>query len=177
MPRTPLHRLARLQAATELARQMLTQCTAQVLAAGIPVQANRIRGISLIPLRNTRAICRCSRDENGRMFYTIHLSDRFASRMEDPMVVSHVRNSIIHELLHTCPRCLNHGRTWMHWSAECDRALGTQTRRHMEAPIYYNTLKTPPVIYRCASCGNTYHAVKALEGEVTCELCGDPMTT
>ena len=161
--------------ADSLCKQLLNICVQDLLAHNIPVQSDRTCGIYLGRLSGTSACCYSYGDADGQQYFRIILSEKFADYCSDPVVVEHVKNSIYHELLHTCPDAMNHGPAWMCWSAVCDAALHTHTRRHMEAPIYYNRLKRQPSVYRCLCCGNEYYATAAFQEQVPCELCGAEM--
>lgn len=157
--------------AQALAQRLFHACAEDLLSAGIPVQPDKVTGIALTNLRNTRACCYFRTAPDGQMVFRIALSRRLIGHLSDEIVVKHVKNSMYHELLHTCPGCQDHGSRWMHWSEVCDRVLHTHTRRHMEADIYYNTCKNPPKEYHCPHCGGHYLAAKPLQEPVRCALC------
>ena len=45
--------------------------------------------------------------------YTIEISDRL---LMDEVSEEATFNTMIHELLHTCPDCMNHGKEWKYWA-------------------------------------------------------------
>ena len=45
--------------------------------------------------------------------YTIEISDRL---LDDNISEEATFNTMIHELLHTCPNCMNHGKEWKKWA-------------------------------------------------------------
>lgn len=134
--------------------------------------------IMLPPLVNSRAKRRlgCCRAEiqKGERIYYIEISSSLAEK--DDRAVKEV---ILHELLHTCPDCLNHGKTWKSLAQRVNRVYGfniTATARAEDCgpPAYrymivcrkcgrkiYRMRKsrvvTEPKAYRC-SCGGRLEA-------------------
>lgn len=45
--------------------------------------------------------------------YIIEISNRL---LADEISEEATFNTMIHELLHTCPDCMNHGKRWKHWA-------------------------------------------------------------
>ena len=45
--------------------------------------------------------------------YIIEISDRL---LNDNVTEEATFNTMIHELLHTCPNCMNHGKEWKKWA-------------------------------------------------------------
>ena len=71
-----------------------------------------------------------------------------------------IETVILHELLHTCPRCLNHGKLWKSYAEKLNRKYGYR----ITATSSYNSmgLKDPgsrePVKYlvKCTKCGTEF---------------------
>ena len=162
-------------AAKKLIRQMLDDCSRRMLEVGIPIQSDRVLDICLMKLSGTRAVCYGKKADDGKMNFVIAIEETFVHHLDKPRVVEHVRNSIVHELLHTCPDCQDgHKGDFVRWSKFCDEKLGTRTLVHMESPVYYQTRKSKPFVYQCKNCGNLYYAVKKLE-DTGCEICAEEM--
>ena len=69
---------------------------------------------------NTRAKKRwglCTNNGNGT--YTIQIAERL---LQDDVSEEATFNTLIHEMLHTCPNCMNHGEHWHHWANEINYA-------------------------------------------------------
>jgi hypothetical protein len=155
---------------------MMNDCINEMVAIGIPVQANRIHGISLMKLNGTQAGCYFKKASDGELVFLIAIHELFANHLDDEVVIANVKNSIYHELLHTCPNAQEHNDTWLDLAVKCDNELGTTTRRFLEKGFFYNTTKKTPVIYRCTHCGYEYYGTKNLGDNVTCDVCGDTLT-
>lgn len=109
------------------------------------------REISPQVLINTRAKRRlgCCYFQSGQ--YTIEVS---ASLLEDP---ARLRQTLAHELLHTCRGCRNHGKQWKAYAAVVNEACGMEISRltppKEEEP--QQCLRNDEIKYlvQCQSCG------------------------
>lgn len=105
-------------------------------------------------LINTRAKRRlgCCYFQEGQ--YTIEVS---ASLLEDP---ARLRQTLAHELLHTCRGCRNHGERWKAYAAIVNEAWGTQIQRlaPLEAGETPQRLRQDTIKYlvQCQSCGKVF---------------------
>lgn len=172
---TWLQKTEKQMAADKLIRRMLDNCARRMLDAGIPIRPDRVLSITLMKLSGTRAICYGKKEDDGELSFVIGIDEKIINHMDKPRVVEHVRNSVFHELLHTCRDCQEgHNEEFVRWSKFCDEKLGTRTLVHMESPVYYQTRKSKPVVYQCENCGNIYYAVKKLE-DTGCEICSGEM--
>mgnify|MGYP003305075682 CR=1 FL=1 len=154
--------------------EMMNECISDMIAAGIPVQKDKILNIGLANISNTHALCCFKETENGIRF-VIAIKKTMMYHLNNEVVMTNVKNSIYHELLHTCPDCKSHNENFMKWSEICDKKIGTRTRCYMEDPIYYNKTKFKGFIYVCPECGNTYISTDVFAEKIYCELCNNVM--
>lgn len=82
--------------------------------------------------------------------YLIEVSASLLDRPEK------LRETLAHELLHTCPGCRNHGEKWKAWADKVNSALGFSVQRL--APLEEGEgapLRQDPVKYilQCQKCG------------------------
>lgn len=113
---------------------------------GIPLSAH----ISPVVLINSRAKRRlgCCYYRDG--VYIIEVS---ASLLEQP---ERLRQTLCHELLHTCRGCRNHGEKWKAYAARVNEALGYSIQRLAPAegedqgPLRREEIK---YVLECQSCG------------------------
>ena len=92
---------------------------------------------------------KCTKDKDG---YTIELSRRLLDGDDKA-----VETVILHELLHTCPRCLNHGKRWKVYAERLNGKYGykiTSTTSYkalgLEDPGSRESVK---YIVICTKCG------------------------
>ena len=83
--------------------------------------------------------------------YVIEISNRL---LDDSISEEATFNTMIHELLHTCPNCMNHGKEWKKWADVVNR----------------NTKYTIKRTTSCAEKG-VEREVKFPKYTVTCNLC------
>lgn len=131
--------------------------TQQELDAALAEMEGALRGLG-IPLShhvapavqvNTRARRRlgcCYARAGG---FVIEVSASLLDRPED------LRETLCHELLHTCPGCRNHGERWKAYAARVNGALGMTIQRLAPAEGESGPLRREEVRYvlECQSCG------------------------
>jgi len=69
-------------------------------------------------------------------------------------------NTLLHELLHTCPGCMNHGAEWKKWAEKVRRAYG------------YNIKRTGEEDEKGIVTGNLNETERAYKYFIYCEKCG-----
>lgn len=94
---------------------LLVQVRDQALALDIPVSGQLDPHVRI----NRRAVSRfgCCIQQGTR--YVIELSDRLLNAPETAC-----RQTLAHELLHTCPGCRNHGPRWKGYAGQMNDAYG-----------------------------------------------------
>lgn len=108
---------------------------------------------------NTRAKNRwgqCRKDNRNNTF-SINLSNELLKTTDKD-----IKDTLIHELLHTVDGCLNHGDMWKKYADKVNRAFGYNIKRRTsnEDKGLKTVLKTASD-YKynvvCPNCGKTYH--------------------
>ena len=113
---------------------------------GIPLSRNIVPQVRI----NTRAKRRlgCCYYQDG--VYAVEVS---AALLEQP---ERLRQTLVHELLHTCPGCRNHGKRWKSHAAQVNEAFGYSIERTVQleddesGPLRKETVK---YVLDCQSCG------------------------
>lgn len=118
--------------------------------------SNRIVGIK-INSRLSRTLGRCVYSHlNGN--YIIEVAP---CMLKNGVEVKAVKDTIIHELIHTCPNCMNHGWEWKRRADRVNRMLGYSISRcattseleadgvEVKKPVYKYALE-------CKECGKQY---------------------
>ncbi len=100
--------------------RLLQAVLAQARALGIPVSSQIDPHVAV----NRRAVTRfgCCICKDGR--FTIELTARLLDAPEQAC-----RQTLAHEILHTCPGCRNHGPRWKHYAQRMNAAYGYQIQR------------------------------------------------
>ena len=126
--------------------RLLAEVAAEARALGLPVSENISPQVVINRRAKTRFGC-CKRLPEGG--FVIELSEMTAAAGERAC-----REVLAHELLHSCPGCLGHGRLWQSYAAIMNSARGYNIRRTLRR----GELGIPePAKYRyrlqCQSCG------------------------
>lgn len=117
----------------------------------IGVNYGKINSFSI----NTRASNlwgKCKSNPNGG--FDIEISQRL---LADESSVDGLKNTIIHEILHTCYNCQNHGRQWKYWADKVNQTYGYGIKRTSSAEEKGVTLPDTELIVKhkavCTGCG------------------------
>lgn len=126
--------------------KLLAAVQAEARAAGIPISAQ----LSPQVVENRRAKTRwgaCKRLPDGS--FQIELSTRLRAAPEEA-----VRQTLAHELLHSCPGCMNHGARWREYAAQMVRYGYRISRSDTAESLGVSLPAEPPrYILRCTGCG------------------------
>ena len=100
--------------------------------------------------------------ENG--LYSINISRTLLDERNDE---AGLLNTLLHELLHTCPGCMNHGTTWKHYAAIVRRATGLDIQRLSSPDMKGVEVDLRPVhshekkyFIQCTKCGHIFQREK-----------------
>ena len=132
---------------------LLALATAQARAVKIPVSQEIIPSVRLNRRARTRFGCCIRRD--GK--YIIELSAQLAEQGSEDAILQ----VLVHEVLHTCCGCSNHGARWKGYAQRMNDAYGYHIRRtdnYSELGIEDNR----PVRYYvvCGKCGRSIPRMK-----------------
>lgn len=114
-------------------------------ALGIPVSNKLLPGVKVNTRAKRRLGCCCY--QSGR--YWIEVSQSILHND------SLLRQTLIHELLHTCPGCRNHGERWKAYALVVKEKLGYEIERTVKTESPPGPLRHEEVKYilECQSCG------------------------
>ena len=88
----------------------------------IGIEYGKITSVTI----NTRAKTRWGQCKLTNGCYSISISDRL---MEESVDLIHLETTVIHEILHTCNGCMNHGREWKNLAEKVNCAYGYNIKR------------------------------------------------
>lgn len=127
----------------------VNECQQELRVLGIPFGETEFRVNTRFKLRWGQ--CRYDFD---RDLYVIDIS---AVLLEEYNPVSALKNTIIHELLHACPFCMNHGNSWYFYANKVNQIYNYNIKATTTAREYgvTDTRKTNCKTYqlRCQTCG------------------------
>lgn len=128
--------------------QVAKECMAKLDAINIPYSKNVDFNTSK---RYKVKWGQCSKRYDG---YHITINNILA----DEKYHDGLENTLMHELLHTCPGCMNHGALWKAYSRMVFNYYGidiTRTNSSKEKGVDESLIKHEPIRYRfkCEGCG------------------------
>ena len=119
----------------------------QAAGIGIPVAKNIAPHVVL----NSRAKKRYGRCILKNNVYTIELSAFLVDAK--PQLIYEV---MAHEVLHTCPGCMNHGVLWKAHAAKMGERYGYSISRTMKTPLALEAAPKAKYILECTVCRRQY---------------------
>ena len=128
--------------------ELLQSVLQEARAAGIPVSSHIAPHVE----RNTRAKKRYGRCIKKRDGYQIELS-AYLEQADSAFV----RTVLAHEVMHTCPGCMNHGASWKRYAAKMRDRYGYEITRTSGYPLLPE--KEPPAaryMLQCTACGTKF---------------------
>ena len=111
---------------------------------------------------NTRATTRFGQCKYNRKANTYSIN--IMSELIEPSTVIGLKQTIIHELLHTCPNCLNHGNIWKKYARMVNDATGlnvSRTNSCEELGVNRKAIQNYKYVIICEKCGKKWYRQKA----------------
>ena len=106
--------------------EYLEKAISMIKALHIPVSI-AINPDVVVNERATKIWGRCKRNPNKS--YDIEINIRLLAEANDDAIIE----IMLHEVLHTCPDCLNHGPLWKQYAKEVNKAYGINISRTSSA--------------------------------------------
>lgn len=128
------------------------ECMSELGAIGIPFRTSFFEV-------NNRAVYRWGLCRpNGDGTFTIQISSVL---LEDSNSICGLKNTIIHELIHTCDGCMNHGNKWKEFADKVNKFYGYSIKRTSspeEKGVSVDSIKENKRHYEvtCSDCGNKF---------------------
>ncbi len=124
---------------------LMARLRRELISMGIPVSTRLEPEVRI----NTRAKRRlgCCYYQSGR--YWIEVSQAV---LEDEDLL---KQTLVHELLHTCPKCRDHGPKWKAYAQTVNEKLGYRIERTVKTKTPAGSLRHEEIKYilECQSCG------------------------
>lgn len=104
---------------------------------------------------NTRSLRRWGQCRYRNGSYTINISCRL---LEESVPREILKQTVLHEILHTCKNCMNHKTEWKAVANQVNRAYGYNIKRCTSAEELglqeVQVKKSYKHLFQCACCGN-----------------------
>lgn len=115
-------------------QDIFIECIAEMRSVHIPVQEDKIINIESANL-DCMGECECEYQGTGYLF-KIRIKKEL---LKEPVDIMELKEVIVHELIHTCPRCISH---WSLWNKE--EKMGKDSARtacHDSVIVKFNMLE------------------------------------
>ena len=131
------------------ANKLLQEAIEQVISAGIvPGKINPNVGI------NTRAKKRFGQCKKvpGQYDYEIEINHLLLSVTKEKLM-----NTLVHEILHSCKGCMNHGKTWANYANIMNHKFGYDISRTSSYEKIGIERPEAKYVIECQGCGNQFY--------------------
>ena len=138
-------------------QRLLTECLQELGMLGI-YPSGKIVAIRENSRAKKRLGCCKKRDSKGQE-YELEVSTLLKGQDEKT-----IKEIIIHEILHTCKGCFNHGSRWHRLAEQVYRAYGYRiesTADYKRLNLEEELNKQYRYCIRCQGCGNTFFRMRA----------------
>lgn len=128
---------------------LFENCYEKVAALGI--QPGNIVSVGRDRAKTRWGVCRKDVDIRGEYVYKIKISPRL---LEDDVPDKSAEETMIHEILHSCKNCMNHGREWKALANKVNTTYGYNIGRvasHSDMGIEPEPMNYKYII-RCRKC-------------------------
>lgn len=128
---------------------LVAECKSELDSIGI--KYGRVKSVIV----NTRAVRRwgqCKSHKDGT--FTISISSRLLQDGVDAMAT---KDTIMHELLHTVPGCMNHGSKWTQMAQKVNQKFPGYSISRTTSSEEKSVEKVPyKYVVKCPKCGDTW---------------------
>ncbi len=132
--------------------KLLQEAIEEAKQIKIPISNNINKNVKV----NDRAKGRFGRCEKHGSEYIIELS-LFMNQAQDDAI----KQTIAHEILHTCDNCMNHQKLWKMYASMMNREYGYDiTRTHSCDSLGISMQKSIKYTIECQNCGIQWHRQK-----------------
>ena len=127
----------------------------------INIKVGNIRGVKV----NTRAKSRLGRctKKNSRCEDAYYIIEICSDLLDDSMPDKTAETTMLHELLHTCDGCMNHGYRWQALANKVNNTYGYNVKRttsYEEAGIKDMRIRTAKHKIVCEKCGKAVYRMR-----------------
>lgn len=144
-------------------KRIAAECIKEMKTASIPIKDNEILDIKSGDINGFGL---CIDDGHYKNFTIIIRNDL----IQDICPLTDLKQIIIHELIHTCPRCGSHGKTWRKYALIMNKKYGYPLLEGKDDDSIFH--KEKPVLHRyiCPKCGTRYDS-RSESGDHRCPFC------
>ena len=134
---------------------LLKEVINEAIALNIPISNNINSNITI----NTRAKGRFGQCKKHNGTYLIEISEHLTQAEN-----KYIKQTLAHEVLHTCPNCMNHGVTWKSYARKMNINYGYEISRATSCNnmgIVSPRIENAKYIITCKTCGKKSYKQRA----------------
>lgn len=145
-------------------RKVFLECVREMKRAGIPVQNGKV---SEVKAGNIEGYLELFNDD-GYYNFSIVIGEEL---LQDTCPLKELKDVVIHELIHTCPRCLSHGKTWRKYAQMMNDAYGYSLLAGKDLDSIFHSEKPITQRFVCRNCGSTFESRRKDKHDCKCVFC------
>lgn len=145
-------------------QKLFTECINELEVIDIPFSENIVRVTANNRLSSTYGKCKRVRNNNGTFDYQIEIASFL---LNDSLPDKVIRSTIMHEIVHTCDGCFDHGKLFHKYGAlisdcydvEITTYVSNERMRIVEKAGVIHKRKQPKNDswkFKCVGCGNVW---------------------
>lgn len=132
-------------------QKIAAECVSEMKKVNIPIRDNKINDVKAGDINDFGL---CTHDGYYKNFVITIRNDL----VQDNCPLTELKQVIIHELIHTCPRCWTHGKTWIKYALIINDAYGYSLFEGRNYDSFFHNEKPILHRYKCPKCGSTYNS-------------------
>ena len=145
-------------------RKVFLECVREMREAGIPVQNGKVSEIRAGNIEGYLGLC----NDDGYHNFSIIIREEL---LQDTCPIKELKEVVIHELIHTCPRCLSHGKTWRKYAKMMNDIYGYSLLEGKDLDSVLHKEKPIAQRFVCRDCGSAFGPRRRDKNDCKCVFC------
>ena len=118
----------------------------------------RYKGFTKVKIGKSRTSWGSVRVHTGDDSWELHISNCFEDIQDERRARNRLLSTIVHELIHTIPGCLNHGSNFKYYASLVNRRYpNLKIQRCTSMKEFGIQDRKPSYILKCSGCGKTWN--------------------
>lgn len=145
-------------------RKVFLECVGEMKRAGIPVQNGKVYERKAGNIEGYLGLC----NDDGYYNFSIVVGEEL---LQEVCPIRELKEVVIHELIHTCPRCLSHGKTWKRYAQMMNDAYGYSLLEGKDDDSIFHREKLITQRFVCKDCGSIFESRRKDKHDCKCVFC------
>lgn len=140
------------------------ECVGEMKRAGIPVQNGKVSEIRAGNIEGDLRLC----NDDGYYNFSIIVREDL---LQDTCPLKELKEVIIQGLIHTCKRCLSHGKSWRKYAQMMNDAYGYSLLKGKDDDSIFHRERPTTQRFVCRNCGSAFESRKRGKHDCKCVFC------